>query len=114
VERDQDQRKPRKVKRTADRGSSQGSRPPWLDDWQPPKPKIYAGFPPIMWLRLVEDAAKTRYVSGPELAFAIEKNPGVALSNELQQYLCRLLKGEWSALPVGVTTTSDLKTRCGQ
>jgi hypothetical protein len=94
VERDKDQPKHRRVKRTADRGSSRSSRPPWVDDWQPPKPKTYAGFPPIMWLRLAEEASKTRYVSGPELAFAIEKNPGVALSMELQSYLCRLLRGE--------------------
>jgi hypothetical protein len=93
VERGLNQRKPREVRRTTDSGSPQSLRPPWVDDWQPPKSKTYAGMPPTIWLALAEHASKTRYVSGPELAFAIEKNPGVALSNGLQEYLCRLLRG---------------------
>jgi hypothetical protein len=47
-----------------------------------------------MWLALAEHASKTRYVSGPELAFAIEKNPGILLSDGLREYLCRLLRGD--------------------
>jgi hypothetical protein len=103
VARDQDQRKARAVKGMGDRGSPGCSPPPWVEDWQPPKPKTYVGFPPIMFLRLAEHASKTRYVSGPELAFAIEKNPGVALSDELRQYLCRLLRGQVERAPRGRT-----------
>jgi hypothetical protein len=113
VERDQGQRKPRKVKRTADPGSSRSSRPPWVDDWQPPKPKTYAGFPPIMFLRLAEHDSKTSYVSGPRLAFAIEKNPGVALSDELRQYLCRLLRGEVEHPPRGRTNEERFEDMVG-
>jgi hypothetical protein len=93
VKQDQDQGETQKGK-TGGGALSRSARPPWVDDWQPPKPKTYAGFPPTMFLKLAEHHAKTRYVSGPELAFAIEKNPGVALSKELQGYLCRLLRGE--------------------
>jgi hypothetical protein len=98
-----DQRKAGTATQAVNPGSSRTSRPRWVDDWQPPKPKTYAGFPPIMFLRLAELDSKTSYVSGPRLAFAIEKNAGVALSDELRQYLCRLLRGEVERPPRGRT-----------
>jgi len=72
----------------------QSSGSAYVDDWQEPKPRRYAGCPSKMWFSLAEFASKSRYVSGRELAFAIAKNPGVALPDNFRDYLCRFLRGE--------------------
>src|SRR5450755_1744354 len=64
------------------------------DNWRPPKPRTYVGFPPKMWFALAASASTERYVSGRQLAFAIENNPGVALPDDFRDYLCRFLKRE--------------------